>query len=192
MKLVVGLGNPGKEYINTRHNVGFDIVDVFAEKYNCSFKKEDKFNADIFDININGIKIIVAKPLTYMNLSGEAVGKIASFYNIDSNDILVIHDDMDMVLGKIRVVYDSSSGGHNGIKSITNSLGTSEYTRLKIGIGSNEKNNDVVSFVLGRFDKEQKMLLDNVYKKVDNLVEDFVNYDINKLKQIYNSMNNNC
>ena len=80
----------------------------------------------------------------------------------------------------------------HGIKSITNSLGTSEYTRLKIGIGSNEKNNDVVSFVLGRFDKEQKMLLDNVYKKVDNLVEDFVNYDINKLKQIYNSMNNNC
>ena len=184
MKLVVGLGNPGKEYVNTRHNVGF----MFLDSLYSDFKLNKKFNA--LECLIGDT--IIIKPLSYMNLSGNVVYKYVNFYKIELDDILIIHDDMDMVLGKIRVVYDSSSGGHNGIKSITNSLGTSEYTRLKIGIGSNEKNNDVVSFVLGRFDKEQKMLLDNVYKKVDNLVEDFVNYDINKLKQIYNSMNNNC
>src|SRR5574344_1771035 len=100
MKLVVGLGNPGKEYENTRHNIGYELADMFAKKYNCSFRTERKFEADIFDIKINGEKVIVAKPLTYMNLSGNAVKKIVDFYNINSQDILIMHDDLDMVLGK--------------------------------------------------------------------------------------------
>ena len=107
MKLVVGLGNPGKEYENTRHNIGFELVDMFAKKYGCTLKKVDKFNAEIFDININGEKVIVVKPLSYMNLSGTVVKKIVDFYDIDIRDILVLHDDLDMVLGKIKIVNNS-------------------------------------------------------------------------------------
>lgn len=191
MKLIVGLGNPGKIYSNTRHNIGFEFVDFLANKYNCSFKREEKFIADVFDISINGTKVIVAKPLTYMNLSGDSVKKIVSFYNISSDDILVIQDDLDMAFGKIRVVYDSSSGGHNGIKSITNCIGTSKYARFKIGILESDKNNDVVSFVLGKFDKEHQKILNDIYCKSDSLIEDFVNFDIVQLKQKYNGMNSN-
>ena len=104
MKLVVGLGNPGKEYENTRHNIGYELADMFAKKYNCSFRTERKFEADIFDIKINGEKVIVAKPLTYMKLSGNAVKKIVDFYNINSQDILIMHDDLDMVLVRLRLL----------------------------------------------------------------------------------------
>ena len=189
MKLVVGLGNPGKEYENTRHNIGYELADMFAKKYDCSFRTERKFEADIFDININGEKVIVAKPLTYMNLSGNAVKKIVDFYNINSQDILIMHDDLDMVLGKIKVVNNSSSGGHNGLKSITKAIQTRDYVRFKIGIYGKNRMIDAIDCVLGKFSKEQRKVLDEVYDKVGNLLEDFVNCDIARLKQIYNSMN---
>ena len=190
MKLVVGLGNPGKEYENTRHNIGFELVDMFAKKYGCTLKKVDKFNAEIFDININGEKVIVVKPLSYMNLSGTVVKKIVDFYDIDIKDILVLHDDLDMVLGKIKIVNNSSSGGHNGVKNITKCLESKEYVRFKIGIYGKDREVDAIDCVLGKFNKEQRKVLDNVYSKLNNLIEDFVNCDIYKLKQIYNSMNN--
>ncbi len=189
MKLVVGLGNPGKEYENTRHNIGYELADMFAKKYGCAFRTERKFEADIFDININGEKVIVAKPLTYMNLSGNAVKKIVDFYNINSQDILIMHDDLDMVLGKIKVVNNSSSGGHNGLKSITKAIQTRDYVRFKIGIYGKDRTIDAIDCVLGKFSKEQREVLDEVYAKVGNLLEDFVNCDIARLKQIYNSMN---
>ena len=190
MKLVVGLGNPGKEYENTRHNIGFELVDMFAKKYGCTLKKVDKFNAEIFDININGEKVIIVKPFSYMNLSGTVVKKIVDFYDIDIRDILVLHDDLDMVLGKIKIVNNSSSGGHNGIKNITKCLESKEYVRFKIGICGKDREVDAIDCVLGKSNKEQRKVLDNVYSKLNNLIEDFVNCDIYKLKQIYNSMNN--
>ena len=189
MKLVVGLGNPGKEYENTRHNIGFELVDMFAKKYGCTLKKVDKFNAEIFDININGEKVIVVKPLSYMNLSGTVVKKIVDFYDIDIKDILVLHDDLDMVLGKIKIVNNSSSGGHNGIKSIINNLDSQKFTRLKIGIAHN-KNIDTRDYVLGKFSKEDMDILSDTYNKVSNIVQDFINNDINTLKQIYSNKNN--
>lgn len=190
MKLVVGLGNPGKEYENTRHNIGYELADMFSDKYGCKFRTEKKFEADIFDVNINGEKVIVAKPLTYMNLSGDAVKKIVDFYNIDSHDILIMHDDLDMVLGKIKVVNNSSSGGHNGLKSITKAIQTRDYVRFKIGIYGKDRTIDAIDCVLGKFNKEQREILNDVYAKIGNLLEDFVRYDIVRLKQIYNSMNN--
>ena len=190
MKLIVGLGNPGKEYKNTRHNIGFNLLDSIANKYNYSFKVDNKFNCEISDAVINGEKIILVKPLSFMNLSGIVVNKIKSFYNIDINDILVIQDDLDMEFGKIRIVYDSSSGGHNGIKNISECLGSQKYTRLKIGI-SNNKGIDTKDYVLGKFSKDDISYLENIYNKLDNIINDFINMNIDELKQKYNGMNNN-
>ena len=189
MKLIVGLGNPGRDYNNTRHNVGFNVIDLLVKKYGLSFNENKKFNALECCFNLNGEKVIFVKPLTYMNLSGNAVKKIVDFYNINSQDILIMHDDLDMVLGKIKVVNNSSSGGHNGLKSITKAIQTRDYVRFKIGIYGKDRMIDAIDCVLGKFSKEQREVLDEVYAKVGNLLEDFVNCDIARLKQIYNSMN---
>ncbi len=189
MKLIVGLGNPGKEYEKTRHNVGFNVIDLIANKYDASFCENKKFNSLECVLNIYGEKIILVKPLTFMNLSGDAVIKYVNYYNIDVDDILIIHDDLDMKLGKIRIVYDSSSGGHNGIKSIINVLNSQKFTRLKIGIAHN-RNVDTKDYVLGNFSGDDFNILNSIYDKVSNIVEDFVNNDILVLKQIYSNMNN--
>ncbi len=189
MKLVVGLGNPGKNYEKTRHNIGFDVIDRFKDKYNLNFIKNSKFNAMEATCFINFEKVIFVKPLSFMNLSGDVVLRYINFYNISSTDILIIQDDLDMEVGKIRILFDSSSGGHNGIKDITLKIGTKEYTRLKIGI-SNNKVIDTKDYVLGRFTQEERKILEKSYEKLYNLVEDFINLDVLSLKQIYNSLNN--
>lgn len=189
MKLVVGLGNPGDEYKKTRHNIGFDVLDYIAEKENLVFKNDKKFNALSTSMIVGNEKVILIKPLSYMNLSGIVVRKYVSFYNISSRDILVIQDDLDMDFGKIRILFNSSSGGHNGIKNIIENIGTKEFTRLKVGIS---KNNDIDTkdYVLGKFNKEEIESLNNVYLKTLNIISDFVLYDTDRLKQIYNSKNN--
>ena len=169
MKLIVGLGNPGNEYKNTRHNIGFELLDFIADKNNLSFKENKKFNSLECELNIDGKKIFIIKPLSYMNLSGTVVGKYAKFYGINEEDILVIHDDLDMEFGKIRIAYDSSSGGHNGIKDIINNIGSKEFTRLKVGI-SNNKDIDTKDYVLGKFSKEEREVLMNIYSKLDNII----------------------
>ena len=190
MKLVVGLGNPGRKYKNTRHNIGFNLLDSIANRNKYSFRTDKSFNCEIGEIIINGEKVFMVKPLSFMNLSGNVVNKVKSFYDIDVDNILVIQDDLDMEFGKIRVVYDSSSGGHNGIKSITECLGSQKYTRLKIGI-SNNKEMDTKDYVLGKFNKADIKSLENIYNKLDNIINDFVNMSVEELKQKYNSMNNN-
>ena len=190
MRLIVGLGNPGREYKKTRHNIGFNLLDFIAGKDNYSFKVDKKFNCEIGETSINGEKVLMIKPLSFMNLSGTVVNKIKSFYDINIDDILIIQDDLDMEFGKIRIVYDSSSGGHNGIKNISEFLVSQKYTRLKIGI-SNDKNMDTKDYVLGKFSKDDIKSLENIYVKLDNIINDFVNMDIDELKQKYNSMNNN-
>ena len=133
MKLIVGLGNIGREYENTRHNIGFMVVDELARRLGVSFGKEDR-NACAAEYRAPE-KIIIIKPTTYMNLSGIAAGAYANFYHIDPEDVAVIQDDMDMPVGQLRIRRKGSAGGHNGIKSITEHLGTSEFPRFKIGIG---------------------------------------------------------
>ena len=184
MKLIVGLGNPGKEYNNTRHNIGFMLVDKIAFSKNKSFDKE-KFNAKFLEYNYDGEKIIMIKPLSFMNLSGSVVEKYVSFYKIGLDDILVIQDDIDMNFGRVKIVHNSSSGGHNGIKDIERCLGSKEYARLKIGV-SNNKDIDTKDYVLGKFSKEDREILDETYKTCINIIDDYFKMNFDLLMGKYN------
>ena len=185
MKIVFGLGNVGREYDNTRHNMGFMFLDYLYP--NISYKK--KFDGMYAEVVIDNEKILLVKPCKYMNLSGEVVSSYIDYYKVGLDDILVIHDDLDMELGKIRIVFDSSSGGHNGIKSIINNLNSQKFTRLKIGISHN-KNIDTKDYVLGKFKDDDWKVLTDSYNKVLDIVENFISKDVNTLKQIYSNKNN--
>ena len=185
MKLIVGLGNPGKNYENTRHNIGFQLLDYIANNKGLDFSKE-KFNGKYTEYNVNGEKVILVKPLSYMNLSGSVVSQFANFYKIDIKDILVIQDDLDMHFGRIKIVNNSSSGGHNGIKDIERFLVSQGYNRLKIGI-SNDKSFDTKDYVLGKFSKEEVEKLNSIYSNLVNVIDDFCNISLEMLKSKYNS-----
>lgn len=185
MKLIFGLGNPGKEYEKTRHNVGFDVIQAIAE-FNDFVFTGSKFGASYLEYIINGEKVMLIKPLKYINLSGEVVKKFVDYYKVSLDDILVIHDDMDMVVGKVKFVYDSSSGGHNGIKNIELLLGTKKYLRLKVGIAKN-KDVDAKDYVLGKISGEDAEILNNTYKKLLYVVDDFVTFSKEELMSKYNN-----
>lgn len=159
MYLIVGLGNPGCEYENTRHNIGFDVIDYIAKENNININKE-KFKGNYGDGFINGEKVILLKPLTYMNLSGESIREISNFYKIDNKNIIVIYDDISLDVGRMRIRPKGSAGGHNGIKSIIANLGTEEFPRIKVGVGQPKGN--LVSHVLGKFSKEERDILEKV------------------------------
>ena len=184
MKLIVGLGNPGREYENTRHNVGFMIIDNFANNNNITIDKQ-KFDGLFVKTNIKGIDIILLKPLKYMNLSGEVVKKFVDFYKINIEDILIINDDLDMQLGKIKLKSKGSSGGHNGLKNIENHLNTQEYKRLKIGI-SNNKNIDTKDYVLSKFNIEDLKIIQTTINNTINILNDFLELPFDTLMSKYN------
>ena len=169
MKLVVGLGNPGKEYENTRHNIGFMVLDEYLDENN--WKK--KFDGLYQIITINQEKVLFLKPLTFMNLSGISVRKAVDFYDILISDILVIQDDLDLPFGKHRIKKNSSSGGHNGIKSIISSLNSDAFCRLKLGI-SHDRSFDTIDYVLGKFSKEDLKYWSDNYSKYFEIIESFV------------------
>ena len=185
MKLMVGLGNPGREYENTRHNMGFIIVDNFADNYNVKIDKK-KFNGLYTDLNINGEKVILLKPQSYMNLSGEVVRKFVDFYKIDVSDILIISDDLDLEFGTFKLKGQGSSGGHNGLKNIELHLATREYKRLKIGI-SNNKKMETKDYVLGKFSNEEIKVIDDLKMVSLDLLNDYLKFDFNQLMNNYNS-----
>ncbi len=184
MKLIVGLGNPGKEYENTRHNIGFLFIDKFALSLGIKINKE-KFNGLYNEILINGEKVILLKPLSYMNLSGEVVIKYKNFYKISIEDILIISDDLDLNFSKIKLKIKGSSGGHNGLKSIEYHLQTNNYKRLKVGI-SNNKDIPTKDYVLGTFTKEEKEKLNEVTSTIINILNDYIVMDFEKLMSKYN------
>lgn len=169
MKLVIGLGNPGREYEGTRHNVGFMVLDSFV----MDFKEEKKFEAMVKKEKIYGEDVLFVKPLTYMNLSGNAVSKIVHYYHINVEDILVIQDDLDMDVGTYKLKKNSSSGGHNGIKSIIQVLGTDSFLRLKIGISKVEKN-QVIDYVLGHFSKSELDSIQKHFKDFEDIILTFI------------------
>lgn len=185
MKLIVGLGNPGSEYENTRHNVGFMIIDNYANEYDVVINK-NKLNGLYTELLINNEKIILLKPQKYMNLSGEVVRSFINFYKINVEDIIIINDDLDMPIGKMKLKQQGSSGGHNGLKNIEQHLGTSEYKRLKIGI-SNNKDIDTKDYVLGKFSKEDKEVLNNEIKLSKQILDDFLTLDFDKVMNKYNT-----
>lgn len=159
MKLIVGLGNPGKQYSKTRHNVGFLSLNKLEDKYDLEYKFDSSFNALIAIKIISGEKCYFVKPQTFMNLSGEAVGKIVHYYKIDIKDMIVIYDDMDLPFGSLRLRQKGSAGGHNGIKNIIAHLGTDEFKRIRVGI-SGHANIDAKDYVLGKFSNEELIGLD--------------------------------
>ena len=187
MYLIAGLGNPGKQYEATRHNMGFDTIDCLVEKHNIP-QGGVKFNAMYGKSIIGGEKAILMKPLSYMNLSGEAVGAFANFYNIDPEDIAVIQDDLDLPCGKLRIRRKGSAGGHNGIKSIQQHLGTGDFPRFKIGIGHPERNaSAVIGHVLHRFGKEEQPLIEEAVKQMADAVELWLKGDMDAVMQEYNT-----
>jgi len=174
MKLIVGLGNPGEEYENTRHNVGFIAISDFRSDNSdfSDWKINKKFNAETSEGQISGEKIILIRPQTFMNNSGQAVAAAAGFYKIKPADILVIHDDIDLPLGTLRIKKDGSSGGHHGVASIITILGSENFTRLKIGVapGKKPKNFDAANFVLKKFPKTETKKVSEIIKKTTEAV----------------------
>lgn len=174
MKLIVGLGNPGDKYSKTRHNIGFDVIDDLADTLNIN-NFRDKFNGDLGEAIVDGEKVLLLKPMTFMNLSGDSVREAIKFYKLDpKKDLIVIYDDMDIPLGKLKIKEKGRAGGHNGVKSIISHLGE-EFLRIKCGIGKPKKNEEVVHFVLGEFGKKEREeeilpLIDTAGKAAKSLV----------------------
>lgn len=184
MRLIVGLGNPGKEYQNTRHNIGFFFIDNYAKSKNIVIDKE-KFNGLYTKTTIKNEQVILLKPLSYMNLSGEVVKKYVDFFKINIDDILIINDDLDLDFGRIRLRNKGSSGGHNGLKNIELHLNTNNFKRLKIGI-SNNKNIDTKDYVLGKFSKDEQETLEKLKDTINNLLDDYLCDSFDKLMCNYN------
>jgi len=184
MKLIVGLGNPGNEYEKTRHNIGFMVIDYFAKEHNISIETK-KFNGLFTKFMYNNETVILLKPLSYMNLSGEVVRSFVDYFKIDIKDILIINDDLDMSIGKIKLKEKGSSGGHNGLKNIELHLKTSEYKRLKIGI-SNNKMIDTKDYVLGKLNEEETKKITEILPITNKIIEDFTTVDFNKIMSKYN------
>lgn len=184
MKMIVGLGNPGREYENTRHNMGFIVIDNFAKSLDVSIDKK-KFNAFYTDLFIDGEKVLLVKPLSYMNLSGEVVQSFANYYDVDYSDILVISDDLDLDFLSYRLRLFGSSGGHNGLKDIERCLGSNKFRRFRIGI-SNNKSIDTKDYVLGKFSKDETKLIDEFLPKTVNILNDFIKIDFERLMSKYN------
>ena len=184
MKLVVGLGNKGREYENTRHNMGFMLVDRYLQYKNITDKFKEKFNAMYIETTINNEKVIFIKPMTYMNNSGIAVRAFLDFYKLNSEDVLVISDDLDLDLGKFRLRRNGSSGGHNGLKSIISHLGTDNFKRLRIGI-SNDKD-DVINYVLSKFSKKELSEIDTMFDTLVDVLDDYFVMDFTSLMSKYN------
>ena len=184
MKLIVGLGNFGKEYRNTRHNIGFMALDFYADKNKLTIDKK-KFKGLYTETTINGEKVILLEPPTSMNLSGECVRDFVLYFHINIKDILVIYDDMDLDVGVLRLREKGSAGGHNGIKNIIDHLKTNEFRRVRVGI-SKDKDRSTIDYVLGKFKEEEKKIIDEKIEKVSCIIEDFVKYDLNKVMSMYN------
>lgn len=183
MKLVIGLGNFEQKYLFSRHNAGFMVVDFFVNLNNQQFKTEKKLKSDIAKFKFNNEDIVVIKPLTYMNLSGEAVSAVMNFYKIDVKDVLVIYDDISIDLGRVRFRNSGSDGGHNGIKSVSAHLATNNFDRLKIGIGP-QPNIPSEAFVLQNFTKDELEKLKEILKRP--MIEDYLKEGIEKAQNTYN------
>lgn len=184
MKLIVGLGNPGLEYENTRHNIGFRYLDLFVKEHNLGQFRE-KFNGLYLKTNYKNTDVIFLKPLSFMNLSGEVVLKFANYYKITPNDIFIIHDDLDISLGKLKLKENGSGGGHNGIKNIITNLHTENFKRLKIGISKNN-NMDTKDYVLGHFSGQEQEVLTKLNPLILTLLDDYFSLMFNDLMAKYN------
>ncbi|TQR18197.1 aminoacyl-tRNA hydrolase [Psychrobacillus vulpis] len=164
MKIIIGLGNPGKQYEATRHNIGFHVIDELAKRLNIPLT-QSKFNGMYGISHIGTEKVMLLKPLTYMNLSGECIVPMMDYFDVEDEEIVVIYDDLDLQAGKLRLRQKGSAGGHNGIKSIIQHLGTQEFNRIRIGIDRPKNGMKVPDYVLSRFNEEEKTDIEHAVKK---------------------------
>ena len=185
MYLIVGLGNPEGEYSSTRHNMGFDAINHLSQKLNITVTKE-KFKALYGDGMINNEKVILLKPQTYMNLSGNSVKEVVDFYKIEKEKILVIYDDMDIEPGKIKIRKKGSAGGHNGMKSIIQMIGTEEFPRIRVGIGRPIRKDDEINYVIGAIPEEDLKRLDEGIEKAQKAVEEILRNGVDSAMNKYN------
>lgn len=188
MKLIVGLGNPGKEYDNTRHNIGFLLLDKFLEKQNLKLDSE-KFGGIYLKTKFKNNDVILLKPQKYINLSGEVIRKFIDYYKINIDDIFVIVDDLNLPIGSLKLKIKGSSGGHNGLKNIEQHLGTANYRRLKIGISKNNIN--MKDYVLGKLTSAEKNIIEETLLKGIEILNDYFEVDFNNLMNKYNTKLNN-
>lgn len=186
MYLIAGLGNPDEKYEHTRHNVGFDVIDELAEKYNIHIG-EKKHRALIGKGVIEGQKVVLAKPQTYMNLSGESIARMVQYYKLEpETELIVIYDDISFAPGNLRIRKSGSAGGHNGIKNIIKCLGTQDFMRIKVGVGEKPKGWDLADFVLGHFSKEEREDLEGAMQRAAEAVGCMVNGEVEKAMNQYN------
>ena len=185
MKLIVGLGNPTREYQATRHNIGFDAITRMCDDYRIRLdSKEHK--AVCGKGYIGGEKVILAQPQTYMNLSGESVRELADYYKLTNEDVIVICDDINLDVGQLRVRRKGSAGGHNGIKNIIAQLGTEEFMRIRVGVGAKPEKWDLADYVLGRFPKEEELVIREALEKVSRACECIITDGIDAAMNLYN------
>lgn len=186
MFLIVGLGNVGKEYDGTRHNIGFEAIDYISKKYNIDINRK-KFKGEYGEGFIGTEKVILLKPSTYMNLSGESIIEVMNFYKLSNEEIIILYDDISLEVGKLRVRDKGSAGGHNGIKSIISCIGSDIFSRIKIGVG--QPKGDLVSHVLGKFSKDENEILNEVIKVTSEGVEIIIKNDIKEAMNKLNGFN---
>ncbi len=187
MKLVVGLGNPGSEYRDTRHNVGFLVADEIARRWRLSDAWREKFEALHVRTTVGDQAVIVAKPLTFMNRSGQAVAGLAAFYQIDPADVLVVTDDVALPLGRLRARPDGGAGGHNGLKSIIQHLGTPAFPRVRVGVGRGDDRRDLADHVLGRFDAGERDTVSAAVLRAADASERFLTDGIERVMSVFNA-----
>ena len=185
MYMIAGLGNPGKEYNNTRHNIGFALIDALAEEYDINVM-DVKLKALTGKGMIGGQKVLLVKPLTFMNLSGESIRPLADYYKVDPEDILIVYDDISLAPGQLRIRAKGSAGGHNGIKSIIAHLGTQEFPRVKVGVGEKPSRMDLADYVLGHFSKEEQATMADAVKEAADAVCEIVNVGIEQAMNDHN------
>jgi len=183
--LVVGLGNPGDSYVKTRHNAGFVVLDNLAEFLSIPVEKK-KFDALFGRGLIEGSEVILAKPMAFMNLSGIPVQKILNYFKIPFKNMLVIHDDIDLAFGRLQIKENGGHGGHKGLKSIIETVGSGNFIRLRIGIGRSEDNIDVANYVLGQFNTNEKKILDKITEKARDAVVTTICKGTKKAMNIFN------
>ncbi len=193
MYLIAGLGNPGTEYAATRHNIGFDMVTYLSDKYSIPLRSREG-KAIVGKGMIEGEKVMLAQPQTYMNLSGESVRALMDYYKLSLEDLVVIYDDISLSVGQVRIRPKGSAGGHNGIKNIIQHLGTQEFSRIKIGVGAKPEQGDLVKHVLGRFGKEEDAKIRDVFALAESGLLALMQYDVatamNKVNGIRIGMEN--
>jgi len=186
--LIVGLGNPGAEYARTRHNIGFQVTDRLAVRWRISWALEKKFNARVARVERGERRVLLCQPQTFMNSSGEAVGAVTKFYDIPLSQVLVSVDDADLPLGEIRLRPSGSSGGHHGLESIEQHLGTRDYARQRVGIGRRDGAREITGHVLGRFSSTEAALMDNVLIVASDQVETWLESGIQKAMSQFNGV----